>query len=211
MKASLATMVLLAYACAGHAMPIDYDLRSPTAITSTDPIVLTRAGLQLTLSTPTPGAQLYQNGNGLGIKLISGPDGTEIDNIGPDEALLLEFEHEVQVLELVFSQIGLNDAFTLASAHGFVLTAALPGNPADSATARYNATPLTLIGNQFLLSAHGQYSEYSLAGIVVHHGVPEPPAWPLISLGFLGILGGGYTHRRRHVRLLYTPAGTGLN
>ncbi len=193
----LAGAALLFAACATHATVIDIDLRKTTLETTAGPLFFDQGGLVLTLTQEPAGSLLLRDVNGLGIKLASGSDGSEIDLLGPDEALSLEFSEPVRLLTFLFAQVGSNDDFRLTTGSS-ELTAALPGgNNSDTALSLFDLGPYTLQGTIFTLAPASAFSEFSLARISLTHALPTPPAWLLMLAPLPWLAAAAVRHRRR--------------
>jgi len=193
---ALAGAVLLFVACATHATIIDFDLRNTTPETTAGPLLFDQGGLGLTLTQEPAGSLFYRDADGLGIKLASGSDGSEIDLLGPDEALTLDFSEPVRLLAMLFAQVGSNDDFRLTTT-GSELTAALPGgNSSDTGLSLFDLTPFALQGTTFTLAPATAFSEFSLANISLTHALPTAPAWLLMLAPLLWLTATAERRRR---------------
>lgn len=160
-------------------------------------INFTSGGVELNVTSSThdgSDSQVLLNEFGLGVKLSSGSDGSEIDNLGPDESLILTFSENITLLSATFSQLGLNDDVIINSITDTFAANFTAGTSSDTGEQTLALTGLT--GNEFTFSSQGTYSEYSLKAISFSsHPVSAPTTFLLLLSGLLIV----YQRKRQKV------------
>jgi len=150
-------------------------------------LTINNQGLELHIYAETQqlnSVQVYIDKFGLGAKLESGSDGPEIDNLGPDESLVLSFSENVQLLEATFSQIGLNDDVIIDNQTHLFTASFSEGNSSD--TGRQTLAFSNFLGSEFHFFSQGTYSEYSLESIsFIPTTVTAPATLPILLFGTL--------------------------
>jgi hypothetical protein len=133
-------------------------------------------------------ATVYQDQFGLGL-LSNSSDNSEIDARGPDEQLLLQFDTNVQLVEIGFTQVGSNDEFILSGEMFNDIAADIPGGSGtdDLGFGSYAFSPDQTMGSLFSIRPFDGYSEFTIASLTVMT-VPSPETLWLLVLGFSVLL-----------------------
>jgi len=184
----LASIVIFSLQSNCLATPLDITFGSADTPTGLYPqLNIIESGISLSITSSTSTAvpsQIFLDSSGLGIRLLDGSDGNELDNLGPDESLVLRFSEDVTLLNATFSQLGTNDDFIISSLSNVYASNFTNGNINDTGSQQVMLTNLS--GNEFIFSALGTYSEYSLKALSFEKFmVDAPPALALFLGGFL--------------------------
>ncbi|MDH5302185.1 MAG: hypothetical protein OEW58_12575 [Gammaproteobacteria bacterium] len=149
-------------------------------------INLSNDPIDLTITSHThdgSSSQVFLDQDGLGVKLSKGSDGSEIDNLGPDESLRLLFGTDVKLITATFSQIGLNDDFIVRTLNNVINSSFIAGNINDNGIQTVLFPSLT--GKEFYFSNNGAHSEYSLKSISFEPIAVSAPTPLMLLVGLL--------------------------
>lgn len=195
-KKYFAVLSLFVLSSIAHATPITFSFTGgPLDIG--DPIQFSSGGLDLDVSG-TPGVAVD---NILGLGVVSGLfDLPEIDSIGPNESLDLDFSESVKLLEIGFSLVDFDDSGILEVNGIEVLSGNIPGDLTTLGFGSLDVSGFDYIADNFSFTVDDagflRENSYMISYLTVETlgsssnpiGVPEPAPFLLMGLG-LFVLG----------------------
>lgn len=147
-----------------------------------------------TAAAPGPSRVVVQSGVGLGVRLPSSGDNFQIDGLGPDETLNLEFSEQVNLVSATFSRVGFFDEFRLlVDGTQFVQANILGGNLSDTDIGIFNFSP-SPTGSLFGFTVTDWNDDYFLRAVEVTP-VPTPAA---VLPGLFGMGMAAFRKKNQH-------------
>ena len=150
-----------------------------------------KEGIDLTITAgSTAGPRNVARGF-LGVGVKGGfLDDPELDGLGPNEALFLDFNKKISLVSATFSRVGFNDDFQLFVDGDFLVEADIPGgNIFDRGigTFRFKKFAPDNQGTSFAFTVAGKNDDYFLKKVKVKV-VPEPASLlGLLAVGAFGV------------------------
>jgi PEP-CTERM motif len=194
-------VVGLGWAITVQATPITFDLIGPGGRVNSISYTVDTVTVVATALASVGSAQVTPDATGLGVRTTNVSDHSrEIDRVGAIELLRLTFDRSVELLSIVFGQVGLDDDFALAiGGFPFISSAPIPGgNSQGRGVGTFSSFTDSLIGTVFDFTAPALGDDYRVKGITVNPdpvvppiSTPEPSAILLFGAGMIGLVGIG--------------------